>query len=187
MIKWNEVTWYSRIGALILFLGVIPAVSFYIGEQYQITQEIVLTLNPAFSNPEFVHSAIRASTSTPPSRTQQILRITDIEGTTITVRFARLNDTSEGPATPYKIYVQNISFSKPIVEIPLNGMTTGARTFTLPQNAEPGAYSVIATGIPKNPSNGGVGAGDVAYYQAEEDFTLSPEGVITVTTPPTSY
>ena len=34
-IKWNEVTWYSRLLAIILFLGVIPALSFYIGVQYQ--------------------------------------------------------------------------------------------------------------------------------------------------------
>jgi hypothetical protein len=36
MIKWNEVTWYSRLGALILFLAVIPALSFYIGTQYEL-------------------------------------------------------------------------------------------------------------------------------------------------------
>jgi hypothetical protein len=35
MIKWNEITWYSRLGAIILFLGVVPALSFYIGIQYE--------------------------------------------------------------------------------------------------------------------------------------------------------
>lgn len=34
MIKFNEVTWYSRIGAIIIFIGIIPAVTFYIGLQY---------------------------------------------------------------------------------------------------------------------------------------------------------
>jgi len=38
-IKWHEVTWYSKLGALILFLGVVPALSFYIGIQYQLTRE----------------------------------------------------------------------------------------------------------------------------------------------------
>ena len=37
MIEWNKVTWYSRLGALILFLGVVPALTFYIGMQYQLT------------------------------------------------------------------------------------------------------------------------------------------------------
>lgn len=37
MIKWNEVTWYSRLGALILFLAVVPALCFYIGTQYELT------------------------------------------------------------------------------------------------------------------------------------------------------
>lgn len=34
MIKFNEVTWYSRLGAIILFIGVIPATVFYVGVQY---------------------------------------------------------------------------------------------------------------------------------------------------------
>lgn len=33
-IKWNEVTWYSRLGAIMLFLVVVPTLSFYIGMQY---------------------------------------------------------------------------------------------------------------------------------------------------------
>jgi hypothetical protein len=32
--KWNEITWYSRLGAIVLFLGVVPMVVFYIGVQY---------------------------------------------------------------------------------------------------------------------------------------------------------
>ena len=35
MIKWNEVTWYSKLGAIILFLIVVPVFCFYIGTQYQ--------------------------------------------------------------------------------------------------------------------------------------------------------
>lgn len=37
MIRWNEVTWYSRLGAVILFLVVVPTLCFYIGTQYQLT------------------------------------------------------------------------------------------------------------------------------------------------------
>lgn len=33
--KWNEVTWYSRLGALILFFGVVPVFAFYVGSEYQ--------------------------------------------------------------------------------------------------------------------------------------------------------
>lgn len=35
MIKWNEVTWYSKLGAVILFVAVLPALSFYIGSRVQ--------------------------------------------------------------------------------------------------------------------------------------------------------
>jgi hypothetical protein len=33
-IIWNKVTWYSKLAALILFLIVIPCLTFYIGVKY---------------------------------------------------------------------------------------------------------------------------------------------------------
>ncbi len=38
-IQWNRVTWYSWWLAIVLFCLVIPALSFYIGVQYEITRE----------------------------------------------------------------------------------------------------------------------------------------------------
>jgi hypothetical protein len=35
-VRWNQVTWYSKLGAIVVFLGVIPALCFYIGMQYQV-------------------------------------------------------------------------------------------------------------------------------------------------------
>jgi hypothetical protein len=35
MIRWNEVTWYSRLSALIIFLAILPCLTFYVGMQYQ--------------------------------------------------------------------------------------------------------------------------------------------------------
>jgi hypothetical protein len=40
MIKFNEVTWYSKFAAVIFFLGVLPAWTFYIGTQYEKTKSI---------------------------------------------------------------------------------------------------------------------------------------------------
>ncbi len=40
MIKFNEVTWYSKLAAIIFFIGVLPALTFYIGIQYEKTQEV---------------------------------------------------------------------------------------------------------------------------------------------------
>lgn len=37
LIEWNRVTWYSRVLALVIFLGLIPVISFYIGGEYQKT------------------------------------------------------------------------------------------------------------------------------------------------------
>ena len=39
MIKWNEVTWYSKLGAAIVLFGVLPVLSFYIGTQYREAKE----------------------------------------------------------------------------------------------------------------------------------------------------
>jgi len=35
-IKWNEVTWYSKLFAAIFLLGVLPVLAFYIGTQYEL-------------------------------------------------------------------------------------------------------------------------------------------------------
>ncbi len=40
--KWNSVTWYSKIAALILFVGIIPILGFYVGMQYQITRHMLI-------------------------------------------------------------------------------------------------------------------------------------------------
>jgi hypothetical protein len=53
MIKWNEVTWYSKWGAIILFLGIVPVLCFYIGIQYQaatISQIIPIHLSTSLNN-----------------------------------------------------------------------------------------------------------------------------------------
>lgn len=42
--KWNEVTWYSRLGAIILFVGVLPVLSFTIGMQFEKLQSTALVL-----------------------------------------------------------------------------------------------------------------------------------------------
>ncbi len=40
MIVFNKVTWYSKLAAVILFLLVVPTLTFYIGTQYQLTKDI---------------------------------------------------------------------------------------------------------------------------------------------------
>ena len=44
----NQVTWYSKLGAIFLFLGAIPALCFYIGMQYQLTLDTIPS--PEISN-----------------------------------------------------------------------------------------------------------------------------------------
>jgi|GEM_PF-3325123 len=35
MIKWHEVTWYSKLGAAIVLFGALPVLSFHIGKEYE--------------------------------------------------------------------------------------------------------------------------------------------------------
>lgn len=37
-IKWNEYTWYSKMAAIILFLGLVPMLAFYIGYQFEVVR-----------------------------------------------------------------------------------------------------------------------------------------------------
>ena len=59
MIKWNKVTWYSKLGAIILFVGVLPALAFYIGTQYELTSEVVS--GPVIYAPLFAHTTQQTS------------------------------------------------------------------------------------------------------------------------------
>jgi hypothetical protein len=52
MIKWNEVTWYSRFGAIILFVGIIPTLAFYIGTEYEKTKTATNVAPKLYENVE---------------------------------------------------------------------------------------------------------------------------------------
>ncbi len=45
-IRWNEYTSLSRFGAIILFVGVFPVLSFYLGMEYQDTKMVLLAEEP---------------------------------------------------------------------------------------------------------------------------------------------
>ena len=36
-IQWTTITWYSRLAAIIFFVGILPVLNFYIGVKYQET------------------------------------------------------------------------------------------------------------------------------------------------------
>jgi len=63
MIKLNTVTWYSRLGAIILFIGIVPVLCFYIGIQY----ELVISTPTQMSAPELSQELQSSTVSTSPS------------------------------------------------------------------------------------------------------------------------
>lgn len=38
-IQWNKVTWYSKLAAIIFFVGVLPVFTFFMGMEYKEVQE----------------------------------------------------------------------------------------------------------------------------------------------------
>jgi len=46
-IEFNKVTWYSKLGAVILFLLVVPMLTFYIGMKYQETVSVLRGVDSA--------------------------------------------------------------------------------------------------------------------------------------------
>lgn len=37
-IQWNEVTWYSKLAAILFFVGVLPVFTFFMGMEYREVQ-----------------------------------------------------------------------------------------------------------------------------------------------------
>lgn len=52
MIKWNEVTWYSKFLAILFFIGVLPVLCFYIGKEYGEVKQQVEMVEIATSEPQ---------------------------------------------------------------------------------------------------------------------------------------
>ena len=49
-IKWNEYTWYSKLLAVLFFIGVLPAWTFYVGVQYEQTVTLLTQTNSVQQN-----------------------------------------------------------------------------------------------------------------------------------------
>lgn len=72
--KWNEVTWYSRLLAIIIFIAVLPAMAFYVGTKYQETADILsrthsVSVTAEDFTPVTASSTDNSSVATSPSST----------------------------------------------------------------------------------------------------------------------
>ncbi len=80
MIKFNEVTWYSKLAAIIFFIGIVPTLTFYIGTQYQEAKDAddsyVVASAPAFTS--HTEGCVRENGTRNATRTC-VIRIFDTE------------------------------------------------------------------------------------------------------------
>lgn len=67
MIQWNAVTWYSKLGAIIFFIGVLPALSFCLGSYWQEAREDTSYVPPVVgtSLPKVVTTSTQPSSALP--------------------------------------------------------------------------------------------------------------------------
>jgi hypothetical protein len=65
-IKFNEVTWYSKLGAVILFLLVVPILTFYIGREYEATVIALKEAGPVTAPVKTSSTAVHQSASIDP-------------------------------------------------------------------------------------------------------------------------
>ena len=53
--RWNEVTWYSKVCSLVVFVGLMPAMIWYVGAQCRLTvksqEDMQASLSAALSQP----------------------------------------------------------------------------------------------------------------------------------------
>ena len=98
-----------------------------------------------------------------PGMSQPSISITNISGRTVTVRYANLTQTKEGTTSPSSLWVQNTGYSKPLLQVDLNGESSGTTSFTVPTDAPDGSYTATPVGIPTQPYVGGVGPGWVSF------------------------
>lgn len=60
-IEWNKVTWYSKLAAIVIFIGIFPALTFYIGKQYG--EVGILSNEPVYNSPDISHVNLNADSS----------------------------------------------------------------------------------------------------------------------------
>ena len=76
IIKWNEVTWYSKLVTLILFLIILPLFCFYIGTEYQ-------KINSIKYNPEVSPKPVQNAAETKRDTSEKESFITETELTNL--------------------------------------------------------------------------------------------------------
>ncbi len=132
MIKFNEVTWYSKFTAIICLLGIFPLLTFYIGMQYEKTLTIindapvVLAITPkefTLDNPDYLITWEMATSSNLDYTYPQItnyphkILMTEVNSAiTTTFRGLECDDTEQTSSTSLNIdasvdYTKNNIFS----------------------------------------------------------------------------
>lgn len=166
-IEFNKVTWYSKLGALILFILVIPALTFYIGRKYEEVRILnsYTNISPAkvsnTLNPDYLNSTY------------------NIDGESVTLK----NGKTENEAI----------FGKPTIA-DLNGDRKDDAVFFLVQESKgTGVFTYVVTSISKeavfvgdriSPQNINVdkdGLIKVNYVTRREDEPFSAEPSLGVT------
>lgn len=154
--KWNEVTWYSKLAAVIFFLGIFPVLTFYIGTQYQEVKD----LNAGIIENQVVAPAdYKSATYT-------------IEGTRVTLA----DGSAEAPITPGSATMVRTQYFGNELKTDLNGDGREDVAFILTQN-QGGSGTFYYAVAALNMANGYIGSDAYVLGDriAPQSVTLSPD------------
>jgi hypothetical protein len=111
MIKFNEVTWYSKLAATIFLLGIFPTLTFYIGIKYQESQDIPRVVEIPFT-PRTSSVITPVATSTPEVSNTSELRIQQTQNINgLQVTFNKIIQDSRCPIDVQCIQAGNVTAS----------------------------------------------------------------------------
>ncbi len=165
MIEWNRVTWYSKLLAAIFLLGVFPALTFYIGTQYErVLIDLKQENNHGFSVAQ-IRDISPSNSSTYTDKTGQINQRFNRDTKTITA--SDLAVAGEGYwFTPHSAG-RNITFS-------LQGNLFNFNSGELNKFAETGTYSIKGLAVTlafKDKSRK-----DMVLYFSQDLVSMNPDG-----------
>ncbi len=156
IIEWNKVTWYSKLGAVLLFIVVVPVITFVIGKEYQKTID-VLENNDAY-HPAMTSRRHHAKGTTP------IISITS--GVTGTVTM--------GSACP-KSDTSSNSCKTPSLATPLIVKNTSGKTVTHTVSRNDGKFFLL---LPPDTYKIGVAAAESFQGTSVTSVTVPAEKIV---------
>lgn len=177
--QWHEVTWYSKLGALLLFVLVVPVLAFYTGTKYNELQAVKkLIVAPHPEAPRVAGTAADAETQTIRLFLYDPLRDTDASGNVLCSEkgLVAVERTVPGSAEPLRAALELLLTGDLLGEEHARGITTQfpLEGVALVRATVEGGIATIELADPNSRTSGGACHASVTRAQVERTAQLIP-------------